>query len=85
MRWPRRESASRQSDAPVKTQDVRCSFCGNDHSGEVSKGRIVAGAAVFICRNCVDICIQVFADYDLAWVEAKIQQLNEVLKPPTST
>jgi hypothetical protein len=69
----------------MKTPDVRCSFCGNDYSGEESKGRIVAGAAVFICRNCVDICIQVFADYDPVWIEAKIQQLNEALKPPTSS
>jgi hypothetical protein len=67
----------------MKTRDITCSFCGTLYPGAESKGRIVAGPTVFICRDCVDICVQVFME-DPAWRDAKIQQLNEKRDAPIS-
>jgi hypothetical protein len=41
---------------------------------------MVAGAAVFICRDCVDTCVQVFAA-DAEWRETKIAELRERRDP----
>jgi hypothetical protein len=64
----------------MKTGDATCSFCGKDYPGASSKGRVVMGARVFICRDCVDICVDVFAGYDTTWAEDKIRQLTEKLR-----
>ena len=60
----------------MKSADIACSFCGNTFSKDTAQGRVVAGPTVFICRDCVDICVQVFME-DAAWRDAKIQQLVE--------
>ncbi|HEY7226393.1 MAG TPA: ClpX C4-type zinc finger protein [Micromonosporaceae bacterium] len=38
--------------------NVRCSFCGK---GSDAVQALVAGAGVFICDECVDLCVQVIA------------------------
>ena len=37
----------------------RCSFCTKDAD---SVGTLVAGAGVFICNECVDLCAQLVKD-----------------------
>jgi ATP-dependent protease Clp ATPase subunit len=54
--------------------DITCSFCCKTYSNDEAKARMVAGPEVFICRDCVDICVQVFMK-NAAWRDAKIQQL----------
>jgi ATP-dependent Clp protease ATP-binding subunit ClpX len=60
----------------MEQSDITCSFCGKTYSNHEAKGRMVAGPEVFICRDCVDICVQVFME-DAAWRDAKIQQLTD--------
>jgi hypothetical protein len=44
----------------VKTMpELRCSFCGKPHT-EV--GKLVAGPGVYICDECVNLCITVIAE-----------------------
>jgi ATP-dependent protease Clp ATPase subunit len=40
-----------------------------------SKGHVVAGAKVFICRSCVEICIDVFSSSDPEWRDLQIARL----------
>ncbi len=43
----------------VASPDVVCSFCGRASS---VVGRIVAGPAVYICNDCVGLCVGVLAE-----------------------
>lgn len=43
---------------PAQTADLRCTFCGKAHT-EVSK--LVAGPGVYICDECVNLCVDVIA------------------------
>ncbi|MCI0524882.1 MAG: hypothetical protein L0Y75_06420 [Acidobacteria bacterium] len=38
---------------------LRCSFCAKEQN-EVKK--LIAGPSVYICSECIDICIEIFAD-----------------------
>lgn len=40
---------------------LRCSFC-NKHQDDVRK--LIAGPMVFICDECVDVCLDIIADDD---------------------
>lgn len=44
---------------PHSTDDLRCSFCGK-RSAEVEK--LIAGPSVFICDQCVLVCVEIIAD-----------------------
>ena len=54
---------------------VECSFCGTEFS-TTDKGKVVAGPKVFICRDCVGLCIDVMADHDPEWREQQIEALT---------
>lgn len=43
---------------PDTDPDTRCSFCFKSHD---QVGTLVAGAGVYICNECVDLCQQVIA------------------------
>ena len=40
-------------------ESVRCSFCGKDQK-QVRK--MIAGPDVFICEECVDLCVEILED-----------------------
>ncbi len=40
---------------------VRCSFCGRP---KISVGRIVAGPGVFICEECIDLCLDILEEQE---------------------
>jgi hypothetical protein len=61
-------------DGEESMEKIKCSFCGI--SMAEAKGRVVAGPTVFICRNCVDICVEVFSKGDVRWRDDKIKQLK---------
>lgn len=42
-----------------QTSKLRCSFCSKDQN-EVKK--LIAGPSVYICNECVDICIEIIID-----------------------
>jgi hypothetical protein len=56
-------------------KEITCSFCGKTISGEKARGRVIAGANAFICRDCAEICIGVFASYDPEWRDLQIDRL----------
>jgi hypothetical protein len=55
--------------------EIACSFCGKTIPSETARGRVIAGANVFICRDCAEICIGVFSSYDPEWRDLQIARL----------
>jgi hypothetical protein len=63
---PPDSGAAARPPSPPPQQVLYCSFCGkNQH--EVVK--LVAGPAVFICDECIDVCIDIVDDQLLRLVE----------------
>jgi hypothetical protein len=50
---------SESSRLPKKTAELKCSFC-NKKQNDVRK--LIAGPSVFICDECVDVCVDIIAD-----------------------
>ena len=46
------------ASARKPTTALRCSFCGK-HQRQVNK--LIAGPDVYICNECVDLCVQIIA------------------------
>jgi ATP-dependent Clp protease ATP-binding subunit ClpX len=53
-------------------KSLRCSFCGKD---EKAVKNLIAGPSVFICKDCVDLCVAIIRET----AESKGQSLDEVL------
>jgi ATP-dependent Clp protease ATP-binding subunit ClpX len=53
MRFRRRAASTRKPSATLT-----CSFCGK-HQRRVDK--LIAGPGVYICNECVDLCVQIIA------------------------
>jgi ATP-dependent Clp protease ATP-binding subunit ClpX len=53
MRFRRRAASTR-----TRTSTLKCSFCGKSQK-QVSK--LVAGPGVYICNECVELCVQIIA------------------------
>ena len=47
---------ARDDNKNNSSQNVRCSFCGKSHE---SVERLIAGPGVYICDECVDLCLQI--------------------------
>jgi ATP-dependent protease Clp ATPase subunit len=43
-----------------------CSFCGKGQSEVL---QLIAGASVFICNECVQLCVEIIATQNPDWVE----------------
>ena len=43
---------------PTPVADLRCTFCGKPHT---DVGKLVAGPGVYICDECVNLCVDVIA------------------------
>lgn len=57
---------------------MRCSFCGK---GKADVAKLIAGPQVFICNECVNICIEVVIDDALvnrASLQEVLPSLGEV-------
>ena len=61
-------------------QPIDCSFCGVRFSTleSAEKAKIIAGPNVFICRDCVGVCLQVMAEGDPEWRDQKIEALSKL-------
>ncbi len=54
---------------------LKCSFCGK---GQEEVKKLIAGPAVFICNECVDLCNEIIAE---EWEEAKEAKIPRLPKP----
>jgi antitoxin PrlF len=77
-----RVSYAVEGDKVVMTRvpPMNCSFCGKaiarSEPGEPPSAKLaVAGPGVFICRDCVGICISSMAESDPQWRDEKIAHL----------
>ena len=60
------------------TGTLRCSFCGK---GKSDVAKLIAGPQVFICNECINICIEVVIDDALVnqtSLEEVLPSLSEV-------
>lgn len=48
--------------APRRVSSIRCSFCGK--SKDHVKGLVSSQTSVYICNECVDLCVKIFAEND---------------------
>jgi ATP-dependent protease Clp ATPase subunit len=65
-------------------QEIACSFCGTTMSKDEAKNNFVAGPDVFICRGCVEMCLDIFSR-DAAWRDRQIAKLRDSqVKPQNS-
>ena len=48
-----------ESDGPVEA--LRCSFCAKP---QTAVRKLIAGPLVFICDQCVEVCVAIIADDD---------------------
>ena len=60
--------------------NVRCSFCGKPQD---MVGRLIAGDGVYICDQCVDLCMSILEDNDFDNHDSKEKdkQTSVLLKP----
>jgi ATP-dependent Clp protease ATP-binding subunit ClpX len=66
-------------DFEKKESDLHCcSFCGKDQE-EVAK--LIAGPEVYICDECIDLCIEIVKDEEIADVGNGEDMKAGVLKP----
>ena len=64
-----------------KTEDnIYCSFCGKPQE---MVGRLIAGNGVYICDQCVDLCMSILEDndFDHSEIEASSKNSPVLLKP----
>ena len=54
--------------------NVRCSFCGKSQS---AVQRLIAGPGVYICDECVDLCLQIIEGIDPEEVEKAINEAEK--------
>ena len=57
-------------------EPVECSFCAV--AFQPDRGSGVAGARVFICRDCVAICVQALAEEDPDWRDKQLETLTKL-------
>jgi ATP-dependent Clp protease ATP-binding subunit ClpX len=49
----------RAASAGKLTADLRCSFCGKPQRRVKT---LIAGPGVYICNECVDLCVEIMAN-----------------------
>ena len=54
--------------------EVRCSFCGKPQS---QAKRLISGNGVYICDECVELCMDIIADEDFLSTAAARSRKNE--------
>ncbi len=63
-----------------KNNDVCCSFCGKPQG---AVGKLIAGNGVYICDNCVELCMSIIdeSDFDVPAPIAETIDASKLLKP----
>jgi hypothetical protein len=57
--------------------NIECSFCGTSEPIGEGKGQFIAGPKVFICRDCVELTIEIFGG-DPEWRAKVIRMLKAI-------
>ena len=66
-------------DKASANPELTCSFCGKDQSKVL---QLIAGPRVFICNECVQLCVGIVATQNPDWLEPHRQFLATLpLKP----
>jgi ATP-dependent Clp protease ATP-binding subunit ClpX len=65
---------ARDDNKNNSSQNVRCSFCGKPQ-GAVQ--RLIAGPGVYICDECVELCLQIIEGIDPEDVEKAIEEATK--------
>lgn len=65
-------------DDDRREKPVRCSFCGKT---EAQVERIIAGAGVYICNECVELCSAIMAEEQAALSRTKKKQTKDFKLP----
>jgi hypothetical protein len=66
-------------DKASANSELTCSFCGKDQSKVL---QLIAGPSVFICNECVQLCVGIVATQNPDWLEPHRQFLTTLpLKP----
>jgi ATP-dependent protease Clp ATPase subunit len=55
-----------------------CSFCGKSAPEDIAEAKLVSGKEVAVCRNCMDLMIEVYARKDKRWCERTIFTLRGI-------
>lgn len=48
-----------KTDNPISQNNLSCSFCGKNQNEVV---KLIAGPTVFICNECVELCLEIIKD-----------------------
>ena len=54
---------------------VQCSFCGKEQHQVL---QIIAGPKVFICNECVQLCVQIVGEGHPEWLEEHKRVVSEI-------
>jgi hypothetical protein len=60
-------------DEASANSELTCSFCGKDQSKVL---QLIAGPRVFICNECVQLCVGIVATQNPDWLEPHRQFLT---------
>ena len=64
---------------PKDEKEIYCSFCGKPQD---MVGRIISGNGVYICYQCVDLCMQILEDgLEPVKDQKKDIEIPQLLKP----
>ena len=65
---------ARDDNKNTSNSNVRCSFCGKSQS---AVQRLIAGPGVYICDECVDLCLQIMEGLNPEDVEKTINEATK--------
>ena len=65
---------ARDDNKNTSSQSVRCSFCGKPQS---AVQRLIAGPGVYICDECVEICLQIIEGINPEDVEKALDEASK--------
>jgi hypothetical protein len=71
----------------MKRDEIKCNFCGKSQNEVMI---IIAGPTVYICDECVSICVEIIDEKDPSWLEKHMDMdkvtdsniIREVTLPP---
>jgi uncharacterized Fe-S cluster-containing protein len=55
-----------------------CSFCGKSAPDEIAEAKLMSGKEATICRNCLELMLEVFARKDKSWRDRTIFSLRSL-------
>jgi hypothetical protein len=63
------------TDGGAETSDPSCSFCGKTQPEVL---QLIAGARVFICNECVQLCVRIISNKHPEWLPGHRKFVNDL-------